>query len=130
MNRQVIIDTDVLVDFEHNKAPWLNDIFTGKSKIIPVLPTIVISEYWASQKFNSTQTQGVANELLSQFTKQEFSESIAKVMGSIMRHKSYPSGASISDLIVASTAIHLNAPLATRNKQHYSGVPNLSFFEP
>ncbi len=130
MNKKVVIDTDILVDFEHAKALWLSEILDGKRKLIPVLPTIVVSEYWASQRISKPDAQKSAEELLAVFRKQNFTEDIAKVMGELMRFKSYPSGASVSDLIVASTALYLDTPLATRNLSHYQGIANLKFFKP
>ena len=129
MGKKIVVDTDVLVDLEHSRARWLNEVLAGSRKFIPILPTIVISEYWASQRFDDASATKSAEKTLGLFRKYDFNEPVAKVMGEIMRHRSYPSGASISDLIVASTAIYLNAPLATRNTAHYHGIPGLQFFK-
>lgn len=129
MVQAVVVDTDILIDFAHDYAEWLRGLLKDKNYAV-VLPTIVIAEYLAAKSIDDKKELKLAEKTFSFFVKQDFTEEIAKIMGRIMRNKSFPRGTGIADLIIASTAVHLDAPLATRNKNHFKGIPGLRFFEP
>ena len=128
MRSIIVVDTDVLIDLEHNHAPWLKILLEEKTQQL-VLPTIVISEYWAATKFVSLKDQAEAEDLFSLFDKQDLTEPIAKKLGILYRQKTYTTGASTADLIIAATVIYLNGLLATRNRTHFTKIPNLHFFD-
>ena len=126
----IVLDTNILIDYVKGYAPWI-DILASKDETSRlVLPTIVIAEYFAAVSLENRIAQKDADKTFALFTKQSLDEPIAKILGGLLRHKSYPSGASFADLIIASTAIFLDAPLATRNKAHFQRIPNLRFFDP
>lgn len=129
--KRLVIDTNILIDFQKGYAVWLQEILKspGIEKRV-VLPTIAIAEYLTAQSFDKKQTRATGDKVLSMFVKQDFTEGVARVMGELLRHKDYPSGASIQDLIIASTAVYLDLPLATGNKKHFEGIPDLRFFDP
>lgn len=129
MAQSVVVDTDILIDFAHDYAEWLRGLLKDKSYGV-VLSTIVIAEYLTAKSIDDKKELKLAEKTFSFFVKQDFTEEIAKIMGRIMRNKSFPRGTGIADLIIASTAIYLDAPLATRNKSHFQGIPGLRFFEP
>lgn len=129
MAQSVVVDTDILIDFTHDYAEWLRGLLKDKNYAV-VLPTIVIAEYLTAKSINDKKELKLAEKTFSFFVKQDFTEEIAKIMGRIMRNKSFPRGTGIGDLIIASTAIFLDVPLATRNKLHFKGIPGLRFFEP
>lgn len=126
----IVLDTNILIDYVNGYAPWVENILSQKRETIQlILPTIVIAEYFTSIYLEDKKQVKVAEETFKLFKKQDLTEEIAKILGSILRRKSYIPSASLADLIVASTAIYLNTPLATRNKTHFSKIPNLSFFD-
>ncbi len=127
--RKIVIDTDILIDYTHNKAVWIAS-FLKLATYQLIIPTIVIAEYFAAVSLDDKEKANLADEILAPFARQDLTEEIARELGEIMRHKSYPPGAGTADLIIASSAIHLDAPLATRNRDHFKGIPNLRFFDP
>ncbi len=129
--KKIVIDTDILIDYANEFAPWLTDILEAKSSTIRlVLPTIVIAEYFTSITLEDEHEKRVAEETFLLFEKQDLIEDIAKVLGRLLRRKTYFQGAGLADLIIAATAIFLDAPLATRNRKHFAKIPDLRFFDP
>lgn len=128
--KRVVIDTDIIIDYSKGYADWLSDILLlEKSKISFVVPTIVIAEYFASHILDDPKLSKVTDDMFGLFKKQDFNEDIAKILARILRHKTYNVGASLADLIIASTALYLDAELATRNSSDFSKIPNLRLFE-
>ncbi len=127
--QKIVIDTNILIDYANGYEKWLDDFIKAKNNAKLILPTIVIAEYFASTALEKKENAKIADKTFSFFAKQDLSEPIAKILGAIMRHKSYPINAGMADLIIASTAIYLNAKLATRNRADFSKIPNLRFFQ-
>lgn len=127
----VVLDTNILIDYVHGYSPWVKIILKERPQLTQlVLPTIVIAEYFASNVFDYAKEEKVADETFSLFSKQDLTLEIAKELGKILRHKTYVPGAGTADLIIAATALSLNAPLATNNKNHFASIPHLHFFDP
>jgi len=124
----IVLDTDILIDYANGYAQWIESILERGNPQL-VLPTVVIAEFFASQQLENPKEVFIAERTFSFFTKQDLTESIAKLVGTLLRRKSYTPGASIPDLIIAATAISLHAKLATRNRAHFRRIPDLSFFE-
>lgn len=128
--RGIVFDTNILIDYANGYAKWLDELLSGKRDVKLILPTIVIAEYFTSTALEKPHEVGVADRTFALFEKQDLTEEIAKVLGTILRRKTYPIGASLADLIIAATALHLNAELATENKSDFAKIPNLRFFNP
>lgn len=128
--KTVVLDTDVLIDYIKGYAPWIDLLTSNGEALRLILPTIVITEYFTAVSLASKVAQKSADETFTLFIKQPLDEPIAKVLGMLLRTKTYPAGAGLADLIIASTAIYLDAELATRNKLHFKGIPGLRFFDP
>mgnify|MGYP001572633410 FL=1 len=90
----------------------------------------MIAEYYTSTSLEHEKESQIADKTFSFFTTQDLTEPIAKILGRILRRKSYTPGTSLADLIVASTALFLNSELATRNKKDFAKIPDLTFFDP
>lgn len=129
--QKIVIDTNILIDYANGYAKWLDKFFNARNSDVKlVLPTIVIAEYFTSFALEREANAEIADKTFSFFTKQDLSEPIAKILGAIMRRKTYVPSAGISDLIIASTAIYLDAEFATRNRADFAKIPNLRFFDP
>lgn len=127
----IILDTNILIDYTHGYCSWLGKILTDKSTDLKlILPTIVIAEFFTSTALENSKEQKVADRTFAQFIKQDLTEEIAKILGSLLRRKSYTKNAGLADLIIASTAIFLQGELATRNKKDFARIPDLRFFDP
>lgn len=128
--KTLVIDTNILIDHVNGYVSWLEELLTTKqSSVKMVLPTIVLAEYFASIVFEKEKEAEVADRTFALFNKQDLTEEIAKILARILRRKTYVSSASLADLIIASTAIYLDAELATRNKADFAKIPDLRFFE-
>lgn len=127
--RVLVLDTDILIDNVHGFAPWIDKLLNKPKDYRLVIPTIVIAEYLTAQEVETELGMRTSEDYLSLFIKQDLTEDIARVLGAILRRKNYKQGASLADLIVAATAIQLGAELATRNKDDFAKIPNLSFFD-
>lgn len=129
--KKIVVDTDILIDYANGHAVWVGNMLSSNDfNVSLVLPTIVIAEYFTATSLDDLKEVVVADKMFSLFLKQDLTEEIAKILGESLRHKTYPSGASIADLIIASTAIYLDAELATNNKTHFAKIPDLKFFDP
>lgn len=125
----IVLDTNILIDNIHGFAPWVSK-FLRSGDIRLVIPTIVIAEYLNDVQVETELGRKKSQKYLSWFTKQDLTEEIAEILGKILRQKSYSPAAGLADLIIAATALYLNAELATRNKAHFAKIPDLRFFKP
>jgi len=129
--QKIILDTNILIDYANGYAKWLGDFINLRNLDIKLfLPTIVIAEYFTSIALEKEEDAEIADKTFSLFIKQDLNEPIAKILGTILRRKTYSPGAGVSDLIIASTAIFLDAELATNNKKDFAKIPNLRLFDP
>lgn len=96
--------------------------------VLLVLPTMVIAEYLTAQEVETEDGHEKSKQYLSLFAIQDLTLEIAEELGRILRKKTYPKSATLGDLIVAATAIYLNAELATRDTTDFTGIPNLRLF--
>lgn len=127
--RSIVLDTNVLIDHIHSFAPWVSNFLeSGGTQLI--IPTIVIAEYSTDIQMETELGRKRSEEYLSWFSKQPLNEEIAGILGSLLRRKAYSQGAGLADLIIASTALYLDAELATRNKSDFDRIPHLKFFNP
>lgn len=125
----IVLDTDILIDNIYGFAPWVK-IFLQSEDVKLVVPTIVIAEYLNDKKAETELGEKESKKYLSWFQTQGLNEEIAYILGMILRRKMYTLGAGLADLIIASTAIYLDAEFATRNKADFAKIPNLRFFNP
>lgn len=126
---KLVLDTDILIDHVHGHARWLDEILTTQ-KTRCIVPTVVVAEYHSAQELETSIGLATSRAYLQTFTVADFTEPIAETLGTILRRKAYPAGAGTADLIIASTAIYLGAPLATRNATHFLGIAGLRLFDP
>lgn len=128
--KTIVLDTNVLIDNVHGYAKWVDILLEDKTEYRLVVSTIVIAEYLTAKENETDVGKEKSESYLDVFKKQDLTSEIAEILGEILRRKTYTSAASLADLIVAATTIYLEAPLATRNKSHFTKIPNLIFFDP
>lgn len=127
--KTIVLDTNILIDNVHGYAKWVDRFLNERTEYLLVIPTIVIAEYLTAKENETDKGVEKSKNYLEVFKKQDLTSEIAEILGEILRRKKYTPAASLADLIVAATAIYLEAPLATRNQSHFSKIPNLSFFD-
>jgi len=126
----IVLDTNILIDNVHGFAPWVDELLERKKEYRLIIPTIVVSEYLTAQEIETLTGLERSKRYLGLFLKQDLTEEIAEMLGTILRRKMYVSAASLADLIIAATTVHLEAELATKNTADFAKIPNLRFFEP
>lgn len=126
--RILVLDTNVLIDNVQGFAKWI-DILLLNINYRLVVPSIVIAEYHTAQELETSTGYNKSQRYLSSFVIQDLTYEIAQVLGKILRRKTYVPSAGLADLIIAATAIYLNAELATRNKSDFAKIPGLRFFD-
>lgn len=127
--KTIVLDTNILIDNVHGFATWVYEYLKKPTSYLLVVPTIVIAEYFTAEENETKTTEEKSRQYLALFKIQDLSAEIAEVLGKILRRKTYTLSASLADLIIASTALYLSAPLATSNRKDFAKIPNLRFFE-
>lgn len=128
--KAIVLDTNILIDNVHGFAPWVDYLLNQAQEYQLVVPTIVAAEYLTAQETETAQGSSKSKSYLALFESADLTFGIAETLGQILRRKTYSPGANVGDLIIASTAIYLDAELATRNKADFAKIPDLRFFDP
>ena len=115
MSREILVDTDVLIDFLRGYGPAVSFVDDHSDRI--VLPAIVIAELYAGVKGDAEQT--VLENLLSLLRVVPISDEIARLGGLYRRDYGRSHGTGLSDALVAATALLEGAELKTLNVKHY-----------
>lgn len=128
--KEIVLDTNILIDNVHGFAPWVDKLLNKPQEYRLIVPTIVVAEYLTAGELETETGKKKSQRYLFMFSIVDLTLGIAEVLGQILRRKTYPKGADFADLIVAATAIHRNAELATKNRADFTGIPDLRFFDP
>ncbi|MBI3955508.1 PIN domain-containing protein [Candidatus Gottesmanbacteria bacterium] len=123
---KVIIDTDIVIDFLRINAGLLPRITElQKNGLCEVyVSSISIMELFAG-KMNASELK-MLYSLLEYFKVVSFDRELAQFVGESKRGKKLT--VPLADYIIGLTSIYLGAELATRNKDHFKGIPKLKFF--
>lgn len=126
--RILVLDTNVLIDNVQGFAKWV-DILLLNPNYRLVVPSIVIAEYHTAQELETSTGYKKSQRYLSSFVIQDLTFEIAQVLGKILRRKTYVPSAGLADLIIAASALYLDAELATRNHADFAKIPGLRVFD-
>lgn len=121
MSNELLVDTDVLIDFlrGNDKAISLIDEFSPHI----ILSPIVISELYAGVKGANELT--VLDNFVSLFRIVSIDSEIAKAGGLYKRDFGKSHGVGLADAILAATAEKENAKFMTLNVKHYPMIKGL-----
>lgn len=125
----VILDTDIIIDYSRGISTELQQYLSlqDEEKIILIVPTIVVFEFYSGSSLSSNQAKELADLLFSKFKIVEFDERIAKIAAQINREKKLQEKIDVGDIIVAATCLHYKAKIATKNKKHFKQIKGLTF---
>ncbi|MDL1977222.1 MAG: type II toxin-antitoxin system VapC family toxin [Deltaproteobacteria bacterium] len=120
MKKQIIVDTDVIVDFLRGYAKAVSYVENHSAEI--VLSSIVVAELYAGVRDDE---RARFDDFVSLFPVLPITSEIAKAGGLFKRdyHKSY--GIGLADALMAATAVAENAELKTLNTKHYPMLKGL-----
>ena len=121
MTKQILVDTDVMVDFlrGHPKAVAL--VQAQSARII--LPSIVATELYAGVK--GDEELGTLDSLIHLFRIVPVSSELARADGFYKRDFAKSHGVGLADAIIAATAQAENADLNALNTKHYPMIKGL-----
>jgi len=122
MQRPVLVDTDVLVDFLRGHSQAVAFVNDHSSRII--LSSIVVAELYAGVK--GDQEPAVLESFISLFRVVPVTAEIAKAGGLCKKKYGKSHGVGLADAILFATAEAENAELNTLNTQHYPMIADLS----
>ena len=120
MKKQILVDTDVIVDFLRGYAKAISYVENHSAEI--VLSSIVVAELYAGVRDDE---RAKLDDFLALFPILPITSEIAKAGGLFKRdyHKSY--GIGLADALMAATAVTENAELKTLNTKHYPMLKGL-----
>lgn len=126
--QQVIVDSDVVIDFTRRASSFLRTLFelSAQKKIKLFIPSAVVAELVVGQE---TKDKENFKDLEILFNKMEFvvlDYNLSKKTGELLRdYRKLDFG----DAIVAATCLSLGAKLATRNLKDFADINGLKFFK-
>ena len=121
MSNEMLVDTDVLIDFLRGNEEAIAFIDGFSSHII--LSPIVVAELYAGVK--GTNELSVLDDFVSLFRIVPLDAEIVKAGGLYKRDFGKSNGVGLADAILAATADKENAELKTLNVKHYPMIKGL-----
>ena len=121
MSYEIIVDTDILIDFLRGDDKALAFIDEFSSHII--LSPIVVAELYAGVKGDNELS--VLDNFVALFRVVPIDSEIAKAGGLYKRDFGKSHGVGLADAILAATAQKENAELKTLNAKHYPMIKGL-----
>lgn len=120
MKKQILIDTDVIVDFLRGYTKAISYVENHSDEI--VLSSIVVAELYAGVRDDE---RARLDDFVTLFPILPITSEIAKTGGLFKRdyHKSY--GIGLADALMAATAVTEDAELKTLNTKHYPMLKGL-----
>ena len=120
MKKQILVDTDVIVDFLRGYTKAISYVENHSAEI--VLSSIVVAELYAGVRDDE---RARLDDFVTLFPILPITSEIAKAGGLFKRdyHKSY--GIGLADALMAATAVTENAELKTLNTKHYPMLKGL-----
>ena len=130
MENIIIIDTDIIINYVKQSTSTILESYIrlqNQKKVELKVSTITIFEYFSGVSFSNNMEYETAELLFNQFTIQEVNEKIVKIAARLNNERKLSSSIGLADVLIASTALYLGAPLLTLNKHHFKLIPNLVF---
>lgn len=115
MNKALLLDTDVIIDYLRNYKPSV--IYIEKLKNELLLSAITVAELYAG--IRDEQEKHALEKFLHVFQIIPMDNEIAQLGGSFRRTYGKSHGTGLVDALIAATAIQKNANLVTLNIRHY-----------
>ncbi len=125
----IILDSDVFIDHQRKKNSHFQRLInTASQKGYQLfIPTVIIVEIFVGYELLVERELVRTEKLLKNFNRVPLTDDIAKLAAKIGREQKLGFVGAV-DLVVAATALTLDAELATNNKKHFQSIPNLKLF--
>lgn len=126
---RLVLGTSVLIDHlrgYRSASDFLQTVFRGDGEAF--ISTVSVLELYAARSMSDPRKEKAARDLISLFRVWPVDGEIAAKAGLLVRHRR-DAGLSPLDAIIAATAMHPDAALATRNIKHFRAVKELLVFD-
>lgn len=124
---QVVVDSDIIIDYLRTGGGLMISLLKAQLEGRIRINISVVSIYELFVGRSSKEEEGVILEIIGKFNTISLDDKIAKLAGELTRDNKFESSGPF-DLFVAATAILCDSSLATKNKKHFSKIPNLKLF--
>lgn len=121
MASSILVDTDIAVDYLRGFN--LAIAFLEKADAVFHLSSITVAELYAGVR--EGKERPALEEFVKAFTVVPISHDIAKRGGLYRRNFGKTRGVGLADAIIAATAEHIGAELASLNKKHFPMLKNI-----
>jgi predicted nucleic acid-binding protein len=121
MNANILVDTDVMIDYLRGQDKAVALIKRQAERII--LSSIVVAELYAGVREDAERE--ILDDLVSLLRVIPVTVEIAQAGGLLKRDFGKSHGVGLADAIIAATAQAENAVLSTLNVKHYPMMPGL-----
>ena len=121
MERPLLLDTDVLVDFLRGHKQAVAFVTENADRI--VLSAIVVAELYSGVRGDAEEA--ALGDLIGLFRVVDVTSEIARAGGLLRRDYGTSHGVGLADALLAATAASEGAELATLNARHYPMIKGL-----
>lgn len=123
---KIVVDTDILIDYIRIGKGSLPNLFDlqNRGKIELFLSSMSGLELFVGKSSRGDKAKLL--ELIALFKIIPVNLEIATLAGELKRDNNL--SISIADLIIGASTLLIHAKLATRNKQHFQGIPKLQLY--
>lgn len=127
--RDIIVDTSIVINFTRGKDKLFQEIlnYALLEHVKVYIPTVVLVEVFVGKEMLDEKREKEIRRLLTKLERAGLSEEIALLAAKLGRESNLPFD--VADFIIAATALHLNARLATKNMKHFQQIPKLKIFD-
>lgn len=127
MKEQVLVDTDILIDFGRDKTDAVDALAYLEEKYTIVISVIVAMELCAGCR--SKKELKKIEEMIKDFTLLHITSSISDKAYELMKKHRSKHGVEINDMLIASTAQNNNIKLISKNQKHYKFLSDIELLE-
>jgi predicted nucleic acid-binding protein len=123
MSDLVIIDTDILIDVSRNADKSIHYLELLEKSHSLAISSITQMELIVGCR--NKQELAILDRFLKRFQIIDLNSAISNTATDLLRQYRLSHGLLIPDALIASTALHLNRDLATKNQRDYRFIENL-----
>lgn len=122
------IDTDILIDFTHDKSKILSILLSEQklNKVELFINPVVLAEFSTGQKLKNNNYMERISVFLGLFNIIDITGKIGILAGQYLRENKI---SALGDALIAATCVNNSFQLVTRNNKHFKDVPGLQFYE-
>lgn len=124
---KVLVDSDILIDYFRTSKGLLPDLISFQigGKIEIYISSVTVFELFAGS--SSKKDKVKIQELIEKLKVIVFDGKLAQFAGELTRDNKL--SVPLADFIIASSALYIDALIATRNKEHFRPIPGIKFFD-